>query len=169
MFKSERKKHFQFISCVHFLIFHFFFSLSQLFPSNQLLGSITLLAWVMPIYRMRMCCVSVYRCIMQRAMNRSAMAVIQVVRRVLAVVLEHFGQQPIVQKRRTIRRLVRFHIQHQIYPWDRQFIRLHICCLICIHMVFIRHTICHCYIIRLLQLQWIIRIWTLIYSMLNWH
>lgn len=27
MFKSEIKKHFQFISCVHFLIFHFFFSL----------------------------------------------------------------------------------------------------------------------------------------------
>lgn len=124
----------------------------------------------MHTYQMRICYENVFKCIMRRAMNPNEMVAIQVVRKALAVALVHFVQRQIVQKRQTIHHhRVRFHIQHQIYPLVHQYIRLHIYCLIYIHMVSIRHIIYRCYTIRLQRLQWIIKIWTLICSMLNWH
>lgn len=138
--------------------------------SMQLLGSITLRAWAMRIYQMRTCYANDCKCTMQPVTNRSAMAAIQVVRRVLAVARAHFVQPPTVQRRQTTHLVrVRFHIQHQIYPWDRQYIRHPIYCLISIRMVSIHRIICHCCTIQRRRPPWIIPIWISICSMLNWR
>lgn len=122
----------------------------------------------MRIYQMKICYANDYKCTMQPVTNRNVMAAIQVVRRVLAVARAPFVQRPTVQKRQTIR-LVRFHIQHQIYQWVHRYIRHPIYCLISIRMVSIHRIICHCYTIQRRRPPWITKIWISIYSMLNWH